>query len=229
MAEARLAYAAARVHARHSRRPGGPQWGALDASRTPQHFLAALRSGGWLRVPEAVVAADPERREHWLRQAWRDACDEVARWYPPRWRPALDWLAMLPDLESLERMRDGTPAPAGLDADARADAERSLGVLAAADPAESLRDAWRRRWHALLPGDTDARRYILALDAAVARAATLGTTARRETLERAAQRTLRRAGTSAAAGFAWLLLVALQLERVRGGLASRSLPTGSAA
>jgi hypothetical protein len=229
MPEARLAYATARVHARHSRRPRGPQWGALDASRTPEHYLATLRTSGWLHVPEANVGADPDRRERWLRKSWRDACAEVAGWYPPRWRPALHWLAVLPDLETLERMRESVPVPVALETAAPEDAARSLAELAPSGPEDRLRDAWRRRWHALLPDDAIARRRILALETAVARAAPLGAQARREALERAAESTLRRAGTSAAAGFAWLLLVALQFERVRGGLASRSLPAGRTA
>lgn len=198
MIDARLAYAAARVRARHSRRPGAVQWAVLGASRTAPHYVAALRAGGWLGVPESDVAADPDLTERWLRDAWREACDEVATWYPPAWRNAVRCLATLPDLDVPER------APAG----------------------EPRREAWLHRWHDAIPDDPGARRGLRSLETAVRETAALSTDARREALERAAQRTLHRAGTRADAGFAYLLLVAIRLERVRGDLASRALAAG---
>jgi hypothetical protein len=200
MTDARLAYAAARVHARHSRRPGAPQWGALGASRTPQHYVAALRASGWLRVPELDVAADPDRRESWLRDLWRESCEEVASWYPPHWRNAVRSLSTLPELDVPERT--------SVD--------------------ETRRDAWLRVWRAALPNDAASRRHLRLLESTVRRASSLSSDARREMLERAATRTLNRAGTGAAVGFAYLLLLALRLERVRGDLASRAIASWGA-
>lgn len=243
MSDARLAYATARIRARHSRRPGATQWGALEASRSADHYVAALRVGAWLRVPEADVGRDPDARERWLRRTWREACEEVAGWYPPRWRSALRWLAVLPDLDALEHLRAGGALPpwatgeAVFTAVARADGDYAArfdgGVLAPLTAgwraAAPLRNTWRSHWWTTMPNDEDARRRIAALETDVREAATLAAAPRRERLERAALRTLRRSGTGPAAGFAHLLLVALQLERVRGGLAVRSLGAGDPA
>jgi hypothetical protein len=245
MAEPRQAYANARLHARHAGLPGAAQWGALEASRTPEHYVDVLRAARWLHVPEGAHAIAVDAREFWLRSAWRVSCEEVARWHPERWRPAFLWLSVLTDLDALERIRAGEALPSWLASDER------LSALVQAPVADRdaclrageygvLRDAWRRpvplvhawlqHWHAAWPPTSARVRTELArLESAVAGAAALELPARREALEAAAARAFRRGAGTPVAGFAHLLCVALQLERVRGGLARRALPPGAAA
>lgn len=240
MTDPRAAYAGARLHARYSRRPVGAQWGALDASRTPQHYLDVLRAGRWLHVPEGDLATDADARERWLREAWRAACAEVAGWYDAAWTPAFRWTALLADLDALERLREGDAVPAWVQADdllgalaQAAASERGARLAdtpyAPLEPAwatpEPLLQAWHRVWLDLRPR-TDVRtsRVLQELASAVAAASRLGVGARREAVEGAAHRAFRRGAGTAAAGFAYLAIAALQLERVRGGLAARAVP-----
>ncbi len=248
MTDPRHAYAGARLHARFARRAGAAQWGALDASRTAEHYLDVLRAGRWLRVPEGALAGDVDARERWLRDAWRESCAEVATWYRAAHAPAFDWLAVLADLDALERLRADLARPAWLaddpwlgelagsapDLRARRIAATPYAPLQAAWQAGvPLRVAWRDRWHALWrDAAARERRTLRELEAAIVAASTLGAAARRDAVEVAAHRAFRRGAGTAAAGVAYLAIVALQLERVRGGLGARELPprgTGAAA
>jgi hypothetical protein len=239
MTEPRHAYASARVHARVARRPGAAQWGALDASRTPDHYLDVLRVSRWLRVPEGALAGDPDARERWLTDAWRQACAEVGAWYGAASAPTFEWLAVLADLEALEQLRAGATLPTQfgdhpwLGPLARSAASvRADGLVAT--PYAPLRIAWPRtaplleawlaHWSVLCSaGAPAARRALAELRGAVAAARGLRAGARREAIETAALRALRRGEGSVAVGAAYLALVALQLERVRGGVAARAL------
>lgn len=239
MTDPRHAYAGARLHARFARRPGAAQWGALDASRTADHYVDVLRAGRWLRVPEGALADDVDARERWLRDAWRESCAEVATWYGAPRASAFEWLAVLADLDALERLRAGLAAPAWLEDDARlgelarcaagARPERLAAtpyapLRAAWDGGAALLDAWRERWHGLWRDAPPRERHaVRELEAAVVAAGGLGAGARREVVETAAHRAFRRGAGTAAAGAAYLAVVALQLERVRGGLGARAL------
>jgi hypothetical protein len=244
MTDPRHAYAGARLHARFARRPGAAQWGALEASRTPEHYLDVLRAGRWLHVPEGALARDVDARERWLRAAWRQACAEVGAWYDAESAPTFEWLAVLADLDPLERLRTGSALPAWIDGDpwleplvrsiASARAERLTGtpyapLRAAWAGTAPLLDAWHARWRALCARTPpDARRVLAELQHAVVAASALPAGARREVIEAAAQRAFRRGAGTAAAGVAWLAVVALQLERVRGGVAARSVAGATA-
>jgi hypothetical protein len=239
MTDPRHAYAGARLHARISRRPGTAQWGALEASRTPDHYLDVLRAGRWLRVPEGPLVHDVDARERWLRTAWREACAEVGTWYGTSCAPTFEWLAVLADLDALEGLRAGLALPAWVDGDpwlgplarsiasARADCLGSTpyAPLRAAWPGTvPLLDAWYARWRALCAGAVpEAQRVLAELQHAVVAASALGAGARRDAIEAAAQRAFRRGASTVAAGVAYLTVVALQLERVRGGVAARSV------
>jgi hypothetical protein len=244
MTDPRHAYANARLHARFAQRPGAGQWGALAASRTPEHYLDVLRAGHWLRVPEGALVADADARERWLRDAWRQSCAEVAAWYGPAQVPVFEWLAVLADLDALERLRTDPVPPAWTRDDAR--------LAALAQPTPALRaeqlaatpyaplvdawrgggplvDAWRERWHALrAAADVRAQSVLLELEAAVVAASALGAGARREAIEAAAHRAFRRGAGTVAAAVAHLAVVALQLERVRGGVVARTLEGAAA-
>jgi hypothetical protein len=244
MTDPRHAYAGARLHARFARRPGAAQWGTLEASRTAEHYLDVLRAGRWLRVPEGALSIDADARERWLREAWREACAEVGAWYGAARASTFEWLAVLADLDALERLRAGTALPAWIHDD------RWLGVLAqaatgarierlAATPyaplgdawrgSAPLLDAWRARWRASWrDAEPRASGALTQLEAAVAASAALAAGARRDAIEDAAHRAFRRGAGTAVAGVAYLAVVALQLERIRGGIAARTI-AGAAA
>jgi hypothetical protein len=211
----------------------------LDASRTAARYLDVLRGGRWLRVPEADLAHDVDARERWLRTSWRLGCAEAARFEPPPWRAAIALAAVWPDLDALEALRGGTEVPdwvredawlgplAALPASARAPAlARTPYAALAGDWPRSLplSAAWSRHWSAALPPlGRHVRASLATVCAALSRGAGLPSAARRETLEAAARRLLRTDRGSGATALAWLATLALDLERVRGGLAARDV------
>ena len=243
-AHAEFAYAQARLQARHGLLPQATVWQALEASRTAGHYLALARSGPMAEWIEGLDdASDTHRIERHLRARWRRHVDAVARWLPQRWQPAVRWFGTLSDLALIDALQRGGHASNWLHLDehlatfqlpdpaTRAQALRASGlaVFAAPDKRGLEGDVvarWLDQWTRLLPPDADAPALLRQpaelllprmLDAGAARAANA------ESTRRALVRLFRRHAASAVAALAHLALVALDVERLRGGLAMRIL------
>lgn len=199
MSIAEFAYAQARLQARHGSRADDATWRALEASHTAAHYVAMARSGplaAWIDGLDET--GDAHRIERHLLVRWGRAVDEIARWLPARWRPALRWFGTLPTLPQGEPARSGQ----------RASAE------------------WLERWRELLP--SDAGDHVLMQRPAVLLLPRLGGPgAGRAFADESGRYALlalfRRHAGSAVAVFAYLALAALDLERLRGGLVVRVL------
>ncbi|MDP3083273.1 MAG: hypothetical protein Q8N44_06230 [Rubrivivax sp.] len=207
MTRADFAYAQARLQARHGRLPPTPLWQALEASRTAAHYLALASSGPlapWVEGLADAAAHDVHGIEHHLRQRWRAYVDEVARWLPARWQPATRLFGDLVELPLKATPQPGGSAPVPPDAAAR----------------------WLDGWQRLLPpaaGDAALLRRPAELLLPRLRGASSGRAAQSEPAQHALLRLFRRHGLSALAVFAHLALVALMVERLRGGWVVRVL------
>ena len=200
--------------------------------------------GHWAaRLP---ARADLHETERLLREEWRNSVAEVARWQPARWRDATLWMRWIGDLPALQKLARGGRPPAWMRADpvlgpvvAREPRERPaalagtpLAPLAAgfAAPPDVAR-CWARHWQSLWPSAPEARRPLLRLLAVVRThrerlaAAPDGATSRDalQSLGRDLERILRRHALSPAATAAYLCLVMLEMQRLRGLVAVRSL------
>jgi hypothetical protein len=192
---AAMEYAQARIQARHGARPSGAAWSALHAAVAMPALLEAARATPLKPWTAGLESVSPRELDRILRERLRAHIDEVARWMPAAWRPAVLWTAVL-----LE--------PAGF-----------------AHTAEARRewlDEFRRRWPA---GDGDARAAMEELVALVERhVASFARTPlddawpRRLALQAHLQSLFRRHALVPAAAFAHLALVALDLERLRAEL-----------
>jgi hypothetical protein len=244
--EGNVDYALTRVQSQYGDRPDPSEWRRLEASHDLGQYLEAARGGifgPWLS------SLDRSREVHvierTLRGAWRGYVRSVAAWHPRRWQPWLTWLEWLPTLGLIARLGSPGPVPAWLLTDpivgpaARgASAERPVPVkgtaLAFFEPAMggrvSLADLWLARWRELQP-PVDAfteqllaavlravqeHARMLALEGADGAALRGQLRARLSTLFRAAAGTL-------VATLCHLALMALDFERLRGGLVDRSL------
>jgi len=244
--EGDLDYALARVAARHGQRLDEGAWRRLDASRNMSHYVAAVRSTALARW---VGSIDPENDCHTIERAlrvqWRHYVDGVAVWHPRAWQAWLAWLAWLPTLTLLAPLGRAEAVPRWLLADplygpmapgTPADRAAALehSALAALNPAvaglTTLGAAWGRQWQLLQP-QTEVRTgsFIQRLstiieehEQALLRAADSAEPLRRELAGRL-QRLLRAAAGTVVATVCHLALVALDLERLRGGLSRRSL------
>lgn len=240
-------YAQARMQARHGDRLQEADWHALAAVQTADSFIERTRATSLRRFSEPVNAGMSSHAiERVLRGAWRAYVGEVASWLPEAWRPAVSWTAILPDLPAIDAVLRGE-----VTAWTRQDQE--LALFAETDPAQRLADLqhsplapllpdeegtlalgarWARHWRALWPKPSAAdERALNALAHVVethierlARAGAQETSAtHRRELERSATRLFRRHPASPAAVFSHLVLVALDLDHLRGGIVRRRL------
>lgn len=241
-----LEYALARVHARQGQRLDAEDWHRLEANRDLGLYLAGLRStalAGW--VGSFDVEHDCHTFERSLRAVWRRYVGAVARWHPLALQAWLEWLAWLPELSFVAQLVHAEPAPAWMLADPvygpvapGTPAERAVALakteLAPLSPAllgsSSPTAAWTEHWDALRPrleGRAQAAlerlRHVVERHEQDLQHALDSSEALRSELAGRVQRQLRLAAGTVIVSVCHLTLVALDLERLRGGLARRSL------
>ena len=236
-----FAYAQARAQARLGERLTPAAWQLVDASETlPQYLHAARGTALRHRIRSLNAASSPHSIERSLRREWRAEVYGAASWVPERWRPAVAWTAWLCDLPVLAYLEQGGEAlawmtddaqlaPFAINDDALLRQELStagLGTLAGRD---DVLTAWREHFEALWPpGDPGVRRLgnlvdhvdIYRREPETGRPAGA---APRQPLEASAARLIRRNFREAVTVFSHLLLVALDLGRLRDGLVRRAL------
>lgn len=242
----RFAYVQARLQARYGQQPDRGAWRRLQGIASLSHFLQVARTTPlrpWLlNIP---AHGDSHALEKSLRRQLFDQLDEVTRWLPPPWQPALRWCGVLPDLPALQHLLGGRPAPAWVLDDHRlkpyshelpalrlqALRDSPYAPLLGQNGGRDLAAAWRRHWRTLWPGD------IAAADAAALNrladtvttyyAALAGAGHNSETahdwLEQRLRHGFRRHPQQAAAAFYYLALTALTVEQLRGLLLRLSL------
>ena len=241
----------ARLQARHGERLREPDWRLLEAAKTLGHFIERSRSTSLRRFTGHMNAQMTSHTiERSLRVEWRGYVAEIAGWTSPAWTPAVLWAAHVPDLAVLDRLLDGN-APDWAREDpvfaALASRDRQIGaanlegslffpLFSALPPTKpgngGLAGLWLAHWESLWPrrSATDCR-WITRLVEVVkdhtgqlARAGARETSgAYRQDLAHALTRMFRRRSFTPVAVFCHLALVALDLERLRGGLVRRRL------
>jgi hypothetical protein len=244
-----FAYAQARLQARLGARPSVAVWERLCAFGGLAAWLEQARATPLRHWLASVSAATPPHEiERLLRAHFRRVIAEVARWVPPRWRAAVRWLEIVPDLPALAHLLRGEAAHDWMREEpvlrAVAEAEPSLRAralargpwadLAAGRPDEGgLFVRWVEGWHARRPDGRHEHALLAELTAALRahrdafpRLATTQTESARLALEARLVHIFRRSLLAPAAAFAWLLLAALEFERVRGELLVRALFSG---
>jgi len=241
-----FAYAQARAQARHGDRLSAESWGLVESGLGLAQYLHLVRGTTLAaRVQHFSPATSPHTIERSLRGDWRAEVANAARWVPPRWRPAIEWTARLPELPALSRLAQGAAPPPWMRADpmlasfALDDPGQRRAALAATPYAPLLAvtaggdmaEAWLRHWQTLWPpGDAGTeplqalavllQRYRQAIAAAGRGEATAD---HHGTLARLVLRMLRRHREQPVAVFCHLCLTALELYRLRDGLLRRAL------
>jgi hypothetical protein len=246
-ARPKWSYVQARLQARHGDRLNEDEWHVLEAAKSIEQFIERSRATSLRRFTDRLHGRmSSDLIERLLRDAWRAYVAEVGAWVPQSWRPSVLWISYIPDLPVLDALLKGeSPVWARADAvyvkftegDARRSAaalERSpLAPLAAANGGEStLAERWAIHWQSRWPGNRPAdHRSLLDLLQRVknhverlrhADAQETSNPYRRD-LAQAVTRIFRRRSETPVAVFCHLALVALDLERLRGGLVRRRL------
>ncbi len=248
-----FAYAQARLQARYGARPGVADWSQIAATADLGALLQVLRASplaGWtglLVSRPGVHDIERRARDEWLRRV-----DEVASWQPEAWRKGILWLRWIAYLPALQKLARGGRAQAWMRDDpvlgpivAREPRERTatlrrtaLAPLAAGFQApHEVAAAWTRHWRELWPAHHAGRAPIDALIRVTSHERRLlaqlpdsvRSTDTLRDLERRFQLSFRRHPLSPAAAVAYLGLLALDLRRLRGALATRALHDATAA
>ena len=243
-----FAYAQARVQARLGERLSGPGWRALESTLGLPQYLASVRNT--VLAPHAQhfpAALAPHTIERSLRHDWRAEVDAVSHWVPNAWSPAVEWTAWLPYLDALAWLARGKPVLPWMQPDAvlstiavqdvaarrSALADAPFGVLASEDTPAGMRARWFDHWTSLHPQARDdekaglrllvvgVQRYFAAIDRR--RASRNDRREAHERLEEVATGLVHRHAEKPVAVFCHLLLVALDLQRLRDGLLRRAL------
>ncbi len=244
--EGNLEYALSRVQSQYGSRLNTGDWRRLEASHDLGQYLESARGGifgPW------VAALDRGRETHvierTLRGAWRHYVRTVAGWHPRQWQPWLTWVEWLPSLGLINRLGNADPAPAWLLADPvlgpvsrGVAAERVAALKGTAlvvfQPAIAervpLAGVWTAHWKKLRPPvDAFTEQLLAAVGRAVrehVRALALegaDAVSLRDQLRARLNRLFRAAAGTLVASLCHLALMALDFERLRGGLVNRSL------
>jgi hypothetical protein len=248
-----MEYAQARIQARFGARPQAASWRALDGASDLAAYLEAAR-GTSLRawLPDVAPGADLHQIDSALRERFRAHIEEVARWLPPQWRPAMLELSRLPDLPAIQHLLSGDPALAwmwrrpalqelaagGSQADAPEFLKRYRKRARRGGRTESgeTRAAFLAEWERLWPrADPESLRALHRLVSTILthferfrRASARDAWRERSGLERGLRRLFRESALRPETAFCYLALVALDLERLRAELVRRVLWRGLA-
>jgi hypothetical protein len=246
----RLAYAQARLQARLSRLPTAADWQRLSSARTLPAYLEEARVTGlveWVRSFSGLSQA--HELDRGCRALALDAAVTVADWSPACWRAAIEWVAWLPWLPQLEHLARGETLPGWSTLDVRL--RGLIGENGALDPraweasglaamssetdergvsrdlGERWQTAWRERWptcRGRCRRDLDGfSRLIQAHLDRFRGAPPVSAWELREALRDRLRAYLHQHSVQPVALFAYLAIVFLDLERLRGALLGRAL------
>ncbi|MBI3045756.1 MAG: hypothetical protein HYY78_23350 [Betaproteobacteria bacterium] len=246
-----IEYAQARMQARFGARPGAALWREFDSVRDLGAYLDSVQ-GTPLRawVTGIDAAGDLHQIESRLRERFRSHIQEVARWMPEPWGPAVRRVARLLDLPARAHLLSGRglfswmtrePGLRALVADAgegrpalatrtAADSREGRGAGRVPDPAR-VRAAWLAEWERCWPvRDGESRRAMTTIVTVLSRhierfrlAGARDGWRLRAQLEQDLRALFRKFALQPEACFAYLGLIALDLERLRAQLVRRAL------
>jgi hypothetical protein len=239
-------YTQARLQARLARLPEEGTWLRLAAVRGLPAYLEAARAtviGPW--VGGLGAGSDADAIERTCRRLLLETVAEVARWVPEPWADAVRWTRWVMYLPEVEAWLRGGVSP-------RWEAESAdLAVMLVVEEGtqgrritgegkvllETFREerpllvAWEEGWRARWPDCGEESR--LALDSLARlvrthgkgfpRLSTREAWPARRALRASLRHLFRRASQSPAAVFAYLLMLGLDLERLRADLMRRAL------
>lgn len=229
MSRSGFAYAQARLHARLKGRLSETDWQMLGGSR---HF------GNCLDVINQTAAANVTSRldrtntvhdvERVLREEWSAIVFEISNWLPEKWQSSTQWLVVLPHLRRFDYSpkNDGIPGWLRLEMEF---GQLTKGMHPGERAGYSKRDiaeTWRNEWNSRLPD----KRYveIFSADLKPLLDRYLGNQTRNvseagktwQELGRHLKGLFRKHTQTPTAVFAYLGLIALDFERLRGVLVS---------
>ena len=227
MSKAHFAYAQARLHARLERRLSETDWQALAGSRNFGNCLDVIN-----QTPAANITSRLDRTnsvhavERVLREEWGGNVAEIAGWLPEKWRHATNWMVLLPHLRRFEYStgNDHTPGWLRLKAEFGDLAEAVLPEETVQSSTLEVTKIWRNGWGLHMPVKQHVGEIDTALTPLLDRYLgneTIKASKSWQELGRYLKGLFRNHPQTPVAIFAYLGLVALDFERLRGVLVDR--------
>ena len=224
-----FAYAQARMQAHHGRRPTKATWRYLNSSKSLGHYLDSARQTGLKRwVTHFSGTTNVHAIEEAIRRDWRAYVATISTWFPRQWRPAMQWTGGLVDLPMTAHLARDQAVPDW------AGGERRETVLAQKDDQawagpQAPMTVWLDHFRTLAPATGDGAALEKVIDilrrdhGADLPANTLDGVELRYQLIARMERLFRRHTQQPVAAFAFLAMVAMDLEHLRAHLIHRCL------
>lgn len=242
-----MIYTQIRLQARHGLRPDEHLWQWVEAKKELAGFLQAARQSPLKMWVAGMQATDQHHViESALLASYRGYVAEVARWVPAQWGDAVGWVVCLTYLPVLQHLLSGNTAqrwmrddPALKDLTVAATAQRLESfaqspfapMLDAWQSGQSLRSCWLAHWQSLWPSLAPRQQGPLLglvrllqvhIEIFSQLPPAMSVTQRRQLAGKLTM-IFRRSAFHPVSVFAHLLLVALDLERLRGAILQRRL------
>ncbi len=238
-------YVQARLQARHGERLEEGDWRVLEAAKSLDHFLDRIQMTSLRRFTERLhPQMSGHAIERTLRAEWRRYVAEIAAWVPSAWKAPVLWTEHVPDLPLIDGLfKEAAPdwaledplLKAFIDRGPRKDLTTHKSAHSAPLlPANTgtLPKRWLAHWRTLWPRRcaADCQRLDRLCEMVADNFGRLARAGPQDTsrhyrlgLTHACQRMFRRHGCTPTAVFSHLAIVALDLERLRGGLVRRQV------
>jgi len=220
-------YLQSRVQARYALLPDDRLWLHLSALKELASFIEEARSTRLLQWVFGLSShSSTEEIETLLQRRFADSVMETASWFRSKWRPAVLWLTTLGQLPALEHARrsNNVGMLTGMGPEL---AELAGLTYRERDLRQVWISSWRSRWPALSRRDRQGVELLVEMLERhwqeFPRLSVDATWKSRRDLEARIRLFFRTHMLQPAAGFAYLVLVALSLERLRAELLSRAL------
>jgi hypothetical protein len=235
MSRSDFAYAQARLHARLESRLSETDWQMLGGSRNFGNCLDVMNQTAAANVTSRLDRTNTVHDvERVLREEWSAIVFEISNWLPERWRSATQWLVVLPHLRRFEYSPENGGIPGWLRL------KMEFGQLSEGmQPGEKagysrfeIAKIWRNEWNSSLPdkryAETLGAELKPLLDRYLGNQTHKMTEAAKTWQELASylKGLFRKHSQTPVAVFAYLGLIALDFERLRGVLVSRIVFSG---
>ena len=240
-------YTYTRLQARHGMRPDEHIWQIVDSKKDLANFLQAARQTTLKNWVAGFQATDNHHAiETTIIRLYQEYVIDLARWVPSPWRDAVKWVASLPYLPAIQHLISGNSAQSWMltnpdlkdftasNLELRLDSfsQSSYAPLLDAWQADqTLLTGWLEHWRSLWPEKKPSQQQALnqlinlvMQHGEIFRQLSPGMTWRqRKQLAAKLMMMFRNYAYQPVAVFIHLLLVALDLERLRGSIMRRSL------
>lgn len=223
-----IEYAQVRLQSRYAARAGPSAWHAMEHARELPALIELARGSGFDRVvAQLPMPLGLHELDCAVRKQWRERVDEVAGWMPVDWQAALRWCALIVALPFIQyRAQGGIPYGWMQGDPSFADLSAQAGTWA--DP-QAVASGWYRAWRRRMPrlSDEEAAQFLVFVRTVESHRGAFSSAPAdagwrlRHLLEQKLTALFRRSTLQALAAFAFLALLWLDLERLRGEIARR--------